>query len=146
MIQEALENMDPLRRGFTLVELSVVIVVIGVLAAFAVPKFAQSVERSKASEAFSYLNAIRSSQENYHNRQGAYATCFTDLDVSMTAPKYFNVPTSIGADENNWNLRLSRLSGSSGYGQYTVEYNQDGYDNNPADSNINNAVNPMTTN
>ncbi len=42
------------RKGFTLVELAVVIVIIGVLAAFGVPKFLNSVERSKAAEAFAY--------------------------------------------------------------------------------------------
>ena len=47
------------RAGFTLVELAVVIVIIGVLASFGVPKFMQSVERSKASESFNFLSAVR---------------------------------------------------------------------------------------
>ena len=50
------------RRAFTLVELAVVIVIIGVLAAFGVPRFIKSVERSKAAEAFAYEAAVRSSQ------------------------------------------------------------------------------------
>ena len=47
------------RSGFTLVELAVVVVIIGVLAAFAVPRFMASVERSKAAEEFNYLSSVQ---------------------------------------------------------------------------------------
>ncbi len=61
------------RGGFSLVEVTVVVVILGVLAAFGVPRMLKSVERSKAAEAFAYLAAVRSSQENYQSRQGTYA-------------------------------------------------------------------------
>src|SRR5260221_8938037 len=79
------------RKGFTLVELAVVVVIIGVLAAFGVPRFLQSVERSKASEAFAYLSAVRTAQERYLSREGIYADDVTKLDFQAPAPKYFTV-------------------------------------------------------
>ncbi len=83
--------MEHKRKGFTLVELAVVVVIVGVLAAFAVPRFLASVERSKAAEAFNYLSAVQSAQERYHARQGVYASTTADLDIKLTAPKYFTV-------------------------------------------------------
>src|SRR5437016_14564299 len=78
------------RGGFTLVELAVVIVIIGVLAAFGIPRFLKSVERSKAAEAFAYLQSIRAAQERYHARAGTYADDVTKLDIDVVAPKYFD--------------------------------------------------------
>lgn len=122
------------RKGFTLVELAVVIVIIGVLAAFGVPRFMNSVERSKAAEAFAYLAAVRSAQERYQSREGTYAANVTDLDIALTAPKYFTVPpafsvgTSSSSAESSWSLTLTRTGASAGYGAYTVTFTDQGFD------------------
>ena len=122
------------RKGFTLVELAVVIVIIGVLAAFGVPQFLKSVERSKAAEAFNYLSAVRSAQERYLAKEGAYCvnTDSAKMDISQVAPKYFDVGT-IQADHTNasspsWEMTLTRKSATSSYGGYTVRFTQQGFD------------------
>jgi prepilin-type N-terminal cleavage/methylation domain-containing protein len=81
------------RKGFMLVELSVVIVIIGVLAAFGVPRLLRSVERSKAAEAFSYLSAVRSAQERFQALNGTYANDMSLLDFQLPAPTYFTSPS-----------------------------------------------------
>ncbi len=132
------------RRGFTLVELAVVVVIIGVLAAFGIPRFLQSVERSKASEAFGYLSAVRSAQERYLAREGTYASDVSMLDIQAPNPKYFTVGTiAPGSDtlRDSWTLTLTRTGSSAGYGAYTVTFTDQGYET--ANSTIPTAINPI---
>ncbi len=127
------EHVSRRRAGFTLVELAVVIVIIGVLAAFGVPRFIKSVERSKAAEAFEYLSSIRSAQERYQAQYGTYATNVSDLDIKNSPPNYFTVPLTFSpADtsslQDSWTLTLTRTGSSAGYGAYTVIFTETGFD------------------
>ena len=137
------------RAGFTLVELAVVIVIIGVLAAFGVPRFIKSVERSKAAEAFEYLSSIRTAQERYQAQYGTYATNLIDLDIKNSTPKYFTVPDTFKAADttslaDSWTMTLTRTGSSAGYAAYTVIFTETGFDTTnstiaqePANSDIN---------
>ncbi len=134
------------RKGFTLVELAVVVVIIGVLAAFGVPRFLQSVERSKASEAFAYLSAVRTAQERYHAREATYADQVSKLDIQAASPKYFSTDGTVAAGstgelQNSWTLTLTRAGSSAGYGAYTVTFTDQGFDK--ANSTIVDDINPI---
>ena len=137
------------RKGFTLVDLAVVIVILGVLAAFGVPRFITASERSTATEAFSYLSAVRGAQERYHARNGSYASTIANLDVRTAAPRHFVVGDiaagSTGRLADSWSLTLMRQGSPAAYGAYTVTYTEDGFDR--PNSSIANlpTINPMGT-
>jgi prepilin-type N-terminal cleavage/methylation domain-containing protein len=120
------------RKGFSLVELSVVVIIIGVLAAFGIPRMLKSVERSKSAEAFKYLASVRAAQERYQAREGTYASDMSLLDMEQSAPKYFTVgAVAAGATaslEDSWTLTLTREGAAAGYGAYTVTFTEEGYD------------------
>jgi type IV pilus assembly protein PilE len=80
------------RQGFTLIELMVVVVIAGILAAIAYPAYTSSVQRSRRADAMSVLTALVQAQERYRSNNSAYAPDVGTLgmtnDVSAIAPNY----------------------------------------------------------
>ncbi len=62
------------RRGFTLIELMIVVVIIGILAALAIPKFIKVTGKAKLAEAKTILKEIFTLEKAYFNEHDAYVS------------------------------------------------------------------------
>jgi prepilin-type N-terminal cleavage/methylation domain-containing protein len=120
------------QQGFSLVELTIVVVILGVLATFAVPRFTTSVERTKATEGLSYVHQLQRQQERHLASTGRYATSLTELKrttgETLETPQFFDVSALNSSDwESKWKVKLTRNGASSGFGRYTIVWSQDGF-------------------
>lgn len=67
-------------RGFTLIELIIVVLIVGVLVAFAFPSYQQYVQRGHRAEGKALLSDAAARQERYFAQNNSYVTSSTDLD------------------------------------------------------------------
>ena len=77
--------MKRLQQGFTLIELMIVVAIVGILAAIALPAYQDYVVRSKMSEALAAIAACKTSVAEYSSAHGAYPALTTDAGCSTDA-------------------------------------------------------------
>jgi type IV pilus assembly protein PilA len=76
--------MTSARKGFTLIELLIVVVIIGILAAIAIPKFEHTKGKANVSAIKSDLRNLMSAQESYYYDYQVYAGTLTQLAVQVS--------------------------------------------------------------
>jgi type IV pilus assembly protein PilA len=75
-------------EGFTLIELLVVIIIVGVLAAIALPSFLNQIGKARGSEAKSNIGTINRSQQAYRLEKNAFSTNLGGLDAKISGKFY----------------------------------------------------------
>lgn len=69
--------------GFTLIELLVVVLIVGILAAIALPQYNVAVAKARYMQAMVLANALRQAQDIYYMANGKYSLDLTNLDISV---------------------------------------------------------------
>ena len=103
--------------GFTLIELLIVVAIIGIIAAIAIPNLLNAIDRSKQKRTMADMRSIGTSCEEYSIDNNFYPVATTQGNVSVISanltPTYIKVvPT---ADGWNWNIQYGSAAGGSSY-------------------------------
>ena len=103
-------------KGFTLIELLIVVVIIGILAAIAIPKFSATREKAYFAAMKSDVKNLASQQEIYYADNYAYTTATTALAFTNSE----GVTVTIAASSSGWSASAthSALGGSEGCAIY----------------------------
>jgi type IV pilus assembly protein PilE len=110
--------------AFSMMELITVLVIVGVLASIALPRYEVGIEKIRSSEGAQILTALLDAQKRYSSENGgAYTATMSDLDVTIPASSNFNAPTVSASSPL---ATIQRIDGSSGIDDYTLTISDTG--------------------
>ena len=108
-------NKKLMLKGFTLAELMIAVVIVGILSSLAVPRFISHIEKTRTAEAVANLEAVYKLQLAYFQEKRVYAGSLSNLDITIPPSAYFLAPTvstadpivSIERNNNSYTLTIS---------------------------------------
>lgn len=111
--------------GFTLLELLVAVIIVGILISLAIPIQTKNVEKSKTGEVVATLNLIRLAEKDYFLDNGTFTSSIGNLNIgdpNDITNRYFDY-TIPSADANNFIARATRRDGPYAGDYYTIDKN-----------------------
>ena len=97
------------RKGFTLIELLIVVVIIGILAAIAIPQFANTKEKAYIASMKSDLRNLVTAEEAYFADSGQYSATLGVGGVDLNVTSGNNNPT-IAVTADGWTASISNVN------------------------------------
>lgn len=108
------------RKGFTLIELLIVVVIIGILAAIAIPKFASTKDKAKLASVKTDIRNYMTAQEGYFSdfaTYGSAANLQADQNFTLSSGNAFN---GDAASASGYSVQVSNSSISSSSSQQCI--------------------------